>query len=309
MEGRDTFSHLYSARRISVSSFYMQKYEVSVADYMEFCHQTHDPDNLPDTTVFDDILYLGEKNNYFSDARYLNYPVVGVSQVQAMRYIAWKEARINEQLKTGPYTVRFRLPTEKELEYVSISQEPQGSIQDGKYQMKEMGKWNTGPTFSQEGIMLKPWNSDGYSHLAPVNALGADAFGLYHIRGNASEWTLDRVSGRLEVLPNRNPFRSTYNRYDYYEMTGPGYVWLNDTCVVAVYKDTSTAGDTLCFSSREAEVLKDTNYSVTTGGSWRHSLFYAQPGVFLPVKQTEQHNWLGFRMVMYVYRNDEGLIK
>ncbi len=97
-------------RRVTVSSFYMDETEVRNLDYVEYLHWTARifgetyPEvyirALPDTLVWRDPLAYNEPfvENYLRHPAYRDYPVVGVSWVQANDYAAWRTDRVNEML-------------------------------------------------------------------------------------------------------------------------------------------------------------------------------------------------------------------
>lgn len=94
-------------RRVTVPSFYMDETEVTNADYREYLYwlkrvyvdypQVY-RDALPDTLVWRDELAYNEPlvEYYLRHPGYNDYPVVGVSWVQASRYCEWRSDRVNE---------------------------------------------------------------------------------------------------------------------------------------------------------------------------------------------------------------------
>lgn len=94
--------------RITVRSFYMDQTEVSNIDYLEYLHWLRRvfgnryPEvyrkALPDTLVWRQRLAYNEPlvSNYLRHPAYKNYPVVGVSWVQATDYAKWRSDRVNE---------------------------------------------------------------------------------------------------------------------------------------------------------------------------------------------------------------------
>jgi gliding motility-associated lipoprotein GldJ len=97
-------------RQVTVSSFYMDQTEVSNLDYREYIYwlnriygidyPTVIQKALPDTLVWRDRLAYNEPlvQTYFRHPSYQNYPVVGVSWLQANDYALWRTDRVNENI-------------------------------------------------------------------------------------------------------------------------------------------------------------------------------------------------------------------
>ncbi|MBP6979267.1 MAG: SUMF1/EgtB/PvdO family nonheme iron enzyme [Lentimicrobiaceae bacterium] len=97
-------------RRVTVNSFYMDETEVANVDYLEYLYwlgRVFGADYpealrkaLPDTLVWRDRLAFNEPfvTTYLRHPSYKNYPVVGVSWVQANDYCVWRTDRVNEML-------------------------------------------------------------------------------------------------------------------------------------------------------------------------------------------------------------------
>ena len=94
-------------RRVTVSSFYMDETEVANVDYREYLYwlsrvyvsypEVHQK-ALPDTLVWRDPLAYNEPyvEYYFRHPSYNDYPVVGVTWLQANDFCAWRSDRVNE---------------------------------------------------------------------------------------------------------------------------------------------------------------------------------------------------------------------
>ncbi len=96
-------------RTVTVTSFYMDETEVRNVDYREYLYWTSRvyvsfpevyQNALPDTLCWRRRLAYNEPyvEYYFRHPAYHDYPVVGVSWVQADKYCAWRSDRVNEQI-------------------------------------------------------------------------------------------------------------------------------------------------------------------------------------------------------------------
>ena len=143
----------------------------------------------PDTTCWvndfpnaDNETYM---RNYFSNAAYNDYPVVGVTWEQANAFCAWRTEFLLKGL--GPaarYVQRYRLPTEAEWEFAAR----------GKDQNEF--PWTNEDVASGKGCFFanfKPDNGnytkDGNLITSKVGIYSANTNGLYDMAGNVAEWT------------------------------------------------------------------------------------------------------------------------
>lgn len=200
-------------KQITISEFYMDKYEVSNNKYRQFLEavrnqqyvsgdkSTEMPDpsfNLaelkPDSTVWSTSFtyHYGDPlmEFYFDHPAFDDYPVVGVTYDQAQKYCEWRtfHLRANDDFQFD--LPEFRLPTEAEWEYAA-----KGGIQNAKY------PWGGPYVKNSRGCLqanFKPgrgnYIDDGFTYTAPVDVYQPNGFGLYNMAGNVAEWVLDAYS-------------------------------------------------------------------------------------------------------------------
>ena len=106
-------------RQVTVSSFFMDQTEVSNTDYLEYIfwlsriYGSEYPEMveraLPDTLVWRNTMSYNEPmvEIYFRHPAYGDYPVVGVSWLQANDYALWRSDRVNEMLLIEAGVLKF----------------------------------------------------------------------------------------------------------------------------------------------------------------------------------------------------------
>lgn len=105
-----TFDWNNVPRRVTVSSFYMDETEVTNIAYKEYLYWINNTFGetypevylkaLPDTLVWREELSYNEPfvETYFRHPAYDNYPVVGITWLQANDYCKWRTDRVNEMI-------------------------------------------------------------------------------------------------------------------------------------------------------------------------------------------------------------------
>ncbi|HKO78303.1 MAG TPA: gliding motility lipoprotein GldK [Flavobacterium sp.] len=147
----------------------------------------------PDTTVWiKDFAYSYNEpmhNDYFWHKAYGEYPVVGVSWVQAKAFCEWRTLNKNSYLKSKKNHVdnvnSFRLPSEAEWEYAA-----RGGLESATF------PWGGPYTKSDRGCFManfKPnrgdYAADQALYTVEAKSYEPNGYNLYNMAGNVSEWT------------------------------------------------------------------------------------------------------------------------
>jgi len=172
---------------VSLSDFYLSRYELTVSEYLAFCNETksHYPEWMEE----------GSRNKIKTDASYSyknlgksltdpNNPIVGVSWNDAVAYCKWLSQKTGRQ---------YRLPTEAEWEYAARGGQP-GIKDDFKYA-------------GSNGIDAVAWyDSNSGSKTHPVGEKAKNQLGLYDMSGNVHEWCSDwYASDYYHKSPAKDP--------------------------------------------------------------------------------------------------------
>ena len=160
---------------VYLDAFYMDKYEVTNAQYKEFVDANPQWRKEQIPREYHDGYYLAHWNGNEFPIGKDNYPVVYVSWYAAMAYAKW---------------AKKRLPTEAEWEKAA-----RGGLIDQIY------PW---------GNEIDPTKANYYDatdkELTPVGTYPANGYGLYDMAGNVREWCLDSYKADYyESSPKQNP--------------------------------------------------------------------------------------------------------
>jgi len=225
---------------VYVDAFYLDKYEVTNAQYAVFLNEMG-KDSEGGLVWYDAgdayarIALLG--GSYKVMVGYENHPVEAVSWYGAMAYAAWAGKR---------------LPTEAEWEKAA-----RGGLAGQKYPWGNAAPNGTQCNFADRNF-ASDWSDktadDGYQYTAPIGSYPPNGYGLYDMAGNVWEWCLDEWdSDFYAVSAARNPLSGAQSlRWLLNNYTGVkslrvlrGGSWVNDARSVRVaFRSYSNPSDT-----------------------------------------------------------------
>lgn len=202
-------------KRVTVSGFYLDKHEVSNAEYRAYLSTLSGDARsaaTPDAEAWSRAGSASSFEGYFQSDAYADYPVVAVSWEQA---VAFCEAH------------NGRLPTEAEWEYAARSGRPGGIYPWPGFEPRApsggyMANFNPG-----RGL----YAADGFAFTAPVDAFPASDWGLHNMSGNAAEWVMDAYTPSYANLSNFNPLYEDENEARHVVRGGS---WSSDAFYIGV---------------------------------------------------------------------------
>lgn len=201
--------------------------------------------------------------NYFNHASFDYYPVVGVTWRQARAFTNWRADIMAQTVLKGSYLGGYQLslslPTEAQWQYAASGKvDPRDTIQGSRMTFKGAdGKKKLAINFKQgEGT----YSRDGATFTLPVKSYTPNAFGIYNMAGNVSEWTLDAYSASAVMF-------------------------VNDLNPVLLYDADAHDGDPL-------------KRKVVRGGSWKDNGEQLNSETRNFSVDYEPHSYIGFRCVM-----------
>ncbi len=266
-------------RRVTVSSFYMDECEISNVNYKEYLNwleRVFVPADLkvvydnayPDENVWRSPLKYAENEveYYFSYPAFRNYPVVGVSWLQAVNYAAWRTDRVNEKIlvdlgfaiynttpspegyfNTDAYLTygdnAYESNSDKRLQYISREEDRNVKMEDGillpKYRLPTEAEWEyaayglIGNTLNERVLerRIYPWNGS-YVRTDQKKYMGDNVANLRRGRGDYMG-----VAGYLNDAGHITTDVKSYwpNDYGLYNMGGNVAEWVLD-----VYRPSSS---------------------------------------------------------------------
>ena len=215
----DGESNEHPLHTVRLSDYYIDKYEVSVGQYMKFVKETvaHHPEWLKPGSRFN--IKTGRENYYKQIAHILekkNYPVVGVHWKDADAYCKW---------------AKKRLPTEAEWETAARA--------NTKTHYHFGNNKNTANAYS--------WTeSNSANEPHPVGQKKSNSLGLHDMHGNVWEWIKDFYDKNFYKI---SPINDPVNRRKSTEHPIRGGSWASniESCRSANRASYSKANDDIGF--------------------------------------------------------------
>jgi formylglycine-generating enzyme required for sulfatase activity len=201
---------------VTVSSFYMGKYEVTVEQFAAFVTATNyqtDAEKGDGSYAYINgswqkkagINWRHDEEGNERPTSQHTYPVVHVSHNDAVAFCDWLSKK---EGKT------YRLPTEAQWEYAA------GGSSHTKYSWGNSETSGVSGNVADETAKKKysSWTTlsgytDGYVYAAPVGKFAANTFGLYDMSGNVWEWCSDWYADNWYAQPaagKPNPENQTH---------------------------------------------------------------------------------------------------
>ncbi len=211
---------------VTVSDFYLSKFELTVAEFRKF---VEDKNYQTDAETGDGSYIFVDGNwkktagiNWRHDAEGKNaldyHPVIHVSWNDAVAYCEWISK------KTGQ---KYRLPTEAEWEYAAGNGSRHTKYSWGN--ADPSGKKGGNIADKTAKAKYSDWKifenyTDGYIFTAPVGSFDANDLGLHDMTGNVWEWCSDWYDkDYYKNSPSSNPKGADSGVYRVYR----GGSWLN----------------------------------------------------------------------------------
>jgi len=174
--------------QVYIDAFYMDKYEVTVAQYQRFLNATQ----------------RSNPANWSEQTQNPTHPVVSVSWEDAKAYAQWAGKR---------------LPTEAEWEYAARGGNTGiGGKPKYKYPWGDVANHDRANYSGKEG-------KDQWDRTSPVGSFAANGYGLYDMAGNVWEWCADWYDANYYAQsPERNPRGPSNAQYRVLR----GGAWINN---------------------------------------------------------------------------------
>jgi gliding motility-associated lipoprotein GldJ len=320
-------------RTVTVASFYMDETEIANIDYLEYIYSISQDSTrefvqaaLPDTTVWANEMSFNDQyvDQYLRYPGFRNFPVVGVSWIQANDYCKWRSAIVNAGLsekygdgskkkmglpfgkkkkgaaevasapkvtgrvpiETGINIPDFRLPTEAEWEYAAKSMIGTQYIDE-----------------NQSNQRIYPWDGSAMRKAKGKNK-GNMMANFKRGRGDYAG-----IAGKQndKAIITEEVYSFAPNDFGLYNMAGNVNEWVYDLYRQGSYQDFSDLNpirrsdfqdEAKLYDKENFNSLIDNKLRVFKGGSWNDIAYWLSPGTRRYLDQDSSTATIGFRCAM-----------
>ena len=318
---------------ISCGPFLAHRTEITNKEYKDFLRDSQwIKENLgftvsqikPDTSVWAPFAATAERSAvtnpytwlYFQANTYDNYPVVGVSQLQATAYCQWLTHELNTSpeyaslqaaMRKAGLTVIAELPTAAEwmcLYEMSIQQPSQIGV--GKDEIPGTYFRNN----QKMGGGLFTFIRHQENKNIPVAFAGTKTTRGLNIQNELSETLLKPLpSEQIPAKPYPNVSHLVGNVAEWTSTPAYGHLFNNKTTIL------NTNGQLIENAYQQVNVFDFKGYLVDAeslkqhyaikGGSWAQDFYYLDPMSVFFMQSNHRSNHVGFRPVLHFYPIDE----
>jgi formylglycine-generating enzyme required for sulfatase activity len=321
-------------RTVTVASFYMDETEIANIDYLEYIYSISQDSTrefvqaaLPDTTVWANEMSFNDQyvDQYLRYPGFRNFPVVGVSWIQANDYCKWRSAVVNAGLsakygesnkkkgrlpfgkkkkaaaaeaatapkvvgrvpiETGINIPDFRLPTEAEWEYAAKSMIGTQYIDE-----------------NQSNQRIYPWDGSAMRKAKGKNK-GNMMANFKRGRGDYAG-----IAGKQndKAIITEEVYSFAPNDFGLYNMAGNVNEWVYDLYRQGSYQDFNDLNpirrsdfqdDAKLYDKENFNSLIDNKQRVFKGGSGNDIAYWLSPGTRRSLDQDSSTATIGFRCAM-----------
>ena len=266
----------------------------------------------PDTLVwiydFNYSFFEPLTNMYFWHPSFDDYPVVGVSYLQCLAYIKWRNNNFNDE------GIKYRLPTENEFEAtLKYSRKPtsgntkeRGWVYNNDYRnlfengferdavslSKKKKTVVTSKTTYLANIMTRgSFGNDGFFHTNPIDFFPQTDRKIFNLIGNVSEWTSTKLvyDESLTITEIDSLMLIQEESLKYYKSGASNEHYTEYTIKDNLRLLNKLKEDLILIKQRP-------NNRVVKGGSWVQNETYLHPTARTIFNENQQKSFIGFRL-------------